>query len=246
MTVLQTSTLRPGLLVSLSTSCRGNVSYQKIDLDEEHNGVRAKAKWETTRTIEDAVELEAAKKALSKARQHIRRVCFWSAFGLLCPEANADVLEDAIRDARRVVDEFNASASLTRIHLYVIAGKIAQDDVEAVRAINSEVRDLLDTMAAGIERLDVKAVREAATKAKQLGGVLSPLAQANVQIAIDAARKAATQINAAGEAAAVEVDRTVIRQITEQRTAFLDIQDEVAIARPQATARNIDFAVEVE
>lgn len=240
---LATSTLRPGLLVSLKTSCRGNVKYDKLDLDEEHVGVRAKAKWETTRTIEDLEEYERAKKAQSKARSIISSVCSWSAFGLLCPEADAWKLEDAMLKAREVVDEFNATAQLTRVHVYVIAGKIAQDDVEAVKAINSEVRELLDAMTRGVERLDVKAIRDAATKAKQLGSMLSPEAEARIRIAIDTARDVAKEIVKAGEAAAIEIDQRAVRKITEQRTAFLDLGDEVQVAKPQADARAIDMEV---
>ncbi len=34
---MQTSTLRPGLLVSLKSASRGNVSYQKQDLEYENS-----------------------------------------------------------------------------------------------------------------------------------------------------------------------------------------------------------------
>lgn len=241
---LATSTLRPGLLVSLKTSCRGNVHYDKVDLVAEHETTdgAALAKWETTRTIADPAEFAGAKKAQTKASNIIRSICTFSAFGLLCPEADADRLDEAIREARFVVDQFNRTAALTRVSVYVIAGKIAQDDVEAVRAINSEVRELMDSMAAGIGKLDVKAIRDAASKAKQLGGMLSPEAEARVRIAIDTARDAAKQIVKAGEAAAIEMDTRAIRKITEQRTAFLDMSEQAKVARPKAQIRAIDLA----
>lgn len=242
MTTLQTSTLRPGLLVSLSTSLRGNVRYDKVDLEQEHiEEGSARARWETTRTVADHAEFEAGKKARDKAAGLIRSVCALSAFGLLCPESDADALAQAIRDAQALIDEFNSTATLTRVKLFVITGRIAQDDVAAVRAINSEIRDLMDDMAQGIERIDAKAIREAATKARSVGGMLTPSAQASVQIAIDAARAAAKKIVAAGESAAIEVDRMAMRKITDQRTAFLDLRDEVEIARPVSEARTVDL-----
>jgi hypothetical protein len=88
----------------------------------------------------------------------------------------------------------------------------------------------------------VKTIRDAASKARELGMMLNPSAQARVQIAIDTARSAAKRIVAAGEAASIAVDQYSIRQITEQRTAFLDLSDEVAVARPASDARAIDFA----
>jgi hypothetical protein len=240
---LTTSTLRPGLLVSVKTSCRGNVRYDKRDLDARHyieNGAEI-AKWETTRTIEDAAEFEAAKKAQSKARAIIGSVCSASAFGYLCREDKINELETAIANAQIVVDRFNATARLTRVNVYVIAGKVASDDEAAVRAINSEVRDLLDKLAEGISKSDVKTIRDAADKAKSIGKVLSPSAQQDVEFAITVARNAAKQIVKAGEAAAVEIDTLAIRAITEARTSFLDLRDEVEIANPDAPRRALDF-----
>jgi hypothetical protein len=122
-----------------------------------------------------------------------------------------------------------------------MVGRIAQDDVEAIRRINAEVRRLMDDMATGMSNLDVKVIRDAANKARELGGMLTPDAQVRVQFAIDAARNAAKKIVAAGEAASIEVDTIAIRKITEQRTAFLDLRDEVQVSRPQAEARAIDL-----
>jgi hypothetical protein len=163
---------------------------------------------------------------------------------LLCPETAEPELEAAIAEARRLAEAFNEEATLSRISVYVITGRIAQDDVEAVRAINSEVRDLLADMSKGIENLDVKRVREAASKAKGLGSMLSGEAEARVQIAIDTARSAARQIVKAGETASQEIDTRAIRKITEARTAFLDLSDADEIAAPTVEARGIDLEPE--
>jgi hypothetical protein len=236
---LATSTLRPGLLVSLKTSHRGNVQYHRIDLEEDRRDGGELTKWETTRTIADAAEYERAKKAQSKASSIIRSVCTQSAFGLLCPETWAWKLEDAIAEARAVVDQFNSTAQLSRVSVYVIAGKVASDDVEAVKAINSEVRDLIDTLREGVANADVAVIRAAANKAKQIGNVLTPDAQVRIQFAIDAARKAARDIVKAGEGAVIEIDKQAIKKIAEQRTAFLDI-DQTEVAAPQVTARTVE------
>lgn len=240
---INTSTLRPGLLVSLKTSVVGNVSYNKRDLEQNHSTEDGalKAKWETERTISDPVEHEAAQKARGRAQSLIRSVCAVSAFGLLCPESDTDVLDKAIADARKVADEFNAGAKLTRLHLYIIAGRIAPDDVEAVKAINSEVTDLLDAMTRGLQNLDVKAVRDAASRAKNVGSMLSPDAAARIQIAIDTARASAKKIVQAGEQAAAEIDLSAIRRITEQRTAFLDLDQQGDVAAPAAEGRALDM-----
>jgi hypothetical protein len=243
---MQTSTLRPGLLVSMKTSIRGNVSYIKRDLELEHTTKEghAKARWETERTTADPQEHEEAVKARTRARQCIVSICSSSAFGLLCPEERGSDLDSAIAAGRQIVDEYNATARLTRLSFNVIAGRIAPDDIEAVRAINSEVRDLLEEMQTGISNMDAKAIRDAANRTRSLGQMLTPDAQVRIQMAIDAARAAAKKIKQAGEQAAVEIDRKAIRKITEMRTAFLDLQPAADVAAPAAQARSIDLVIE--
>jgi hypothetical protein len=242
--MIPTSTLRPGLLVSLKTSLKGNVSYSTQDIEPDHltDAGERKARWETLRTVANPDEHEAAVKVRSKARSLVSATCSASAFGLLCPENRAAELDKAIVDARDVIDAFNASASCTAVSLYVIAGRIAADDVEAARAIRSEVTDLLNEMEQGIVRLDVKAVREAANKARSLGQMLQPEAAARLQDAIAAARRASRAIIKAGDAAAAEIDNTVLARLAAARTAFLDLDDATApVAMPEAEAREIDM-----
>lgn len=241
---MQVSTLRPGLLVSLKTSVRGNVKYSRRDIEKDHrteDGGKL-AKWETERHITDPAEHDAAQETRSKAGHVIRRVCSMSAFGLLCPEDKADVLEAGIAEARKICDEFNAKAALTQVSVYVMTGRVAADDVEAVKAINSEIRDLMSEMEEGLANLDVKSVRAAAAKARQIGQMMSPDAASRIQRAIDLARESARRMVKAGEEAAVEVDRATIKRIAEQRTAFLDIDEVQEVRRPSAEGRSVDFA----
>src|SRR5262245_61966497 len=129
--MLNTSTLRPGLLVSLKTTITGNVRYRKETIEGEHITTEGeqKASWNTERTISDPAEHDAAVKARTVARTAITRVCSASAFGLLCPESKAADLEQAVREARAVADRFNSTATLTRLSVYVITGRVAADDV---------------------------------------------------------------------------------------------------------------------
>lgn len=237
-------TLRPGLLVSMNTSIKGNVHYQKVDLENAHverNGEQ-RARWETTRVISDPAEHEMAVKVRDKVRNLISGQCATSAFGLLCPENNADALREAMVEARQIVDGFNDEATLTRMSVNVIYGRIAQDDVEAVRAIAGEIRGLMEDMQDGLKTLNVKAVRDAANKARSIGGMLSPEAKGRIDVAIDAARKAARQIVKAGEEIAIEVDRTTLAEIDGARTAFLDLETEaIEVAAPVMDGRDIDL-----
>lgn len=238
-------TLRPGLLVSMQTSIKGNTHYQTQELEYEHGtadgGLRAR--WETTKTIADKAEHEEAIKARTKIRGLILSVCSQSAFGLLCPNNREAQLRDAISLARKLTEEFNATAQVSRMSVNVIFGRIAQDDVEAVRAISGEIRTLMEDMQAGVKALDPKAIRAAANKAVEVGKMLTPEANERMAVAIDAARTTARKIVKAGDVAATEIDRAAIRKIDMARTAFLDINigDDVGFEEPKASGRNIDL-----
>lgn len=238
-------TLRPGFLISLKTSVRGNVKYEKRDIGQEvtEDGATV-TEWETTRVIADPEEFKKAGEARGKARSMISAVCVNSAFGLLCPEAAQEELDNAVKSAHAVVDAFNETASLTRVSVYVMVGKIAADDVEAVRAINSEVSDLLGQMQEGLKNLDVKSIRDAAAKAKNIGQMLSPDAAVRIQMAVDAARASARKIVQAGETAAAEIDLRAVRLVTEARTAFLDLDEAQEIAAPKHEGRALDLEPE--
>lgn len=243
MTITAT-TLRPGFLVSLKTSVRGNVRYTKRDIGttKTKDGV-VKVKWETERTTINPAEHEAAIKCRSKVRGLVTGVCISSEFGLLCPDVGQEELEQAITDARKEADAFNETAKLSRIRLYVIFGRIAQDDMEAVRSINSEVSELLKDMEDGVSNADVKTIREAANKAKSISEMLSAEAKAQTQIAIEAARKVARAIvKADGED--IAVDRRVISTIKESRKTFLDLDEQEEIATPKSKGRQVELAAE--
>jgi hypothetical protein len=242
---MQISTLRPGLLVSLKTSVRGNVSYNAREIEADHfeeDGSR-RAVWETTRTIERPEEHEAAVKVRSKARGLVTGVCAPSDFGLLCPEASRDRLTAAVEKARELITAFNAKAALNQVELFVIIGRVAADDIEAIRAINSEVRDLLAAMETGLKALDVKAVRAAANKARAISQMLSPEAATRAKKAIELARDAARRVVKAGETAGYEVDKATLRSLRRTRSAFIDLDNDndAEPAAPTFSGRAIEF-----
>lgn len=238
------TTLRPGFLVALSTSITGNVKYRKevIEADTLNKETGAlHAKWQTEREVKNAAEQEAATKVRSKVRTIVSSPCSLSSFGLLCPDAAKPDLDKAVAEARALVDAFNATATTTRLKVSILSGKIAPDDVEAIKAINTEITGLLNDMQNGLQKLDIDAVRAAASRAKQMGQMLNASAQAQIQIAIDAVRKTAKKITEAGDTGAKEIDRATITAITEARTAFLDLDEAAALQAPTVKGRGVDF-----
>jgi hypothetical protein len=242
---IKTSTIRPGLLVALKTGVTGNVSYHKRDLGAKTDKSGAEiVEWETTRTIADAKEFKAAGQVRMKCRGFIINVCAKSSFGLLCPEDNADKLAAAVKKAQDMANKFNEKANVTRVNVNVIVGRVASDDVEATKAINGEVRDLLDRMERGVKQMDVAAIRDAAKRAKDLSGIVAPGSNEKLQEAIDVAREAAKKLVKAGETAARQVDKEALAKLKGSRTAFLDLDmqpEHVKVKPSKAKARALDL-----
>ena len=247
---MQIQTIRPGLLVSLSTEIKGGVSYDREEIRAEHvtdDGAK-EAEWKTLKRIEDAAEFEAATKARGKARSLITAQCAQSRHGLLCPTANEAKLSAAIEEARAIADAFNAGALRTRVEIYVVCGRVADSDVEAQKAINAEVRGLLDAMERGVKAADVKAIRDAANRARELGSILSADVTGKVNDAIEQARKAAREIvkrvQKEGESAAVVVEKCKVDAIEAARFAFLDLDEAkpVEASAPAVAAIDLDSA----
>lgn len=226
MSLNQVSTLRPGYLVGFKTSVRGNVSYRTMDLEFLRLDGGQKKRWETERRIKDEKEQEAASVVRSKARSLIQSVCSTTEFGYLCPMNRKADLDEAFAEARKLCREFNATSAYTTVKFSLMCGYVADNDVEAVKAINNEVRGLLDEMIAGVENGDVLKIRNSASKATQIGQMLTKEAEARIQEAVDAARATAKKIVKAGTQAAVEIDRQTIQQLNLSRVAFLDVDGE--------------------
>jgi hypothetical protein len=250
MSEFKPSTLRPGLIVALRTSMSGNVNYRKQDIERDHliGDATRFAKWETERTISDADEYERAVKVRSEATYTVAKVCASTAFGYLCPEENASKLGDAIAAARALIDGFNSTAKITRVTLNVITGRVAPDDVEAVRAIREELAGLMSDMEAGVTALSPSKIRDAAARAKQLSSMLTEQSKQDVESAVEAARSAATKINKAvkaGEQAALVMDQEVLKTLQGARTSFLDLDTTAeTVHAPVAPARALELTPE--
>jgi hypothetical protein len=235
---MSTITLKPGLLVSLRTRMEGGVQYERRDLavsaEEKLDEASAVQKWQTTKTVADPAALERATKARGKCGSLIRGVCAYSEFGLICTVDKEGQLDVAITESRELADRFNAENLGIRISVYALKGRIAQNDQEAARAIGGELRELLDTMQAGVTEIDVEKIREAASRAKKLGATLDADTNKKVQSAIDEVRDVARQIvkKAVEKGADVGayVKTVTLTSLGEARSAFLDLEGEVEIA----------------
>ena len=193
--------IRPGYLVSLKTTLIGNVSYHKQVLEREHivEDGSEEARWETKRVIGNKNEHQLGRKLQGEARGKIFTVCTNTAFGLLCPEEKAAELQQAIREAKEVAADFNRTARLSRMNVYVIVGKIAPDRFDVVSAMAAEALELLTSIQNGIRNRDALVIREAASELRKLSDMFSENGRSKLQDALNAGRGAARKIVKAPE-----------------------------------------------
>jgi hypothetical protein len=252
MNTEKTRTIKPGIIVALSTRIQGGVRYSRVDLErpkELDNGEEF-SRWETTRIVSDPDDLARATKVRSTISGIIRRVCTDTAFGLICSEANEPALDEAIKRARVLASEHNATSAYSSVAVYVLKGRIASTDEEAARAIGEEVKSLIDALSAGIDALDPKAIRDAADRARKLGSVLDSGQEAVVSEAIKQARKAARtivrRVEKDGEQA-VDVLKSIQRGAIEKaRLAFLDLDPVQAVPTEALPAVDVGRIAELD
>ncbi len=245
---MATMTLKPGLLVSLSARMAGGVEYARVDLEKKTEDEGSKVeKWETTKVVADPLEFERATKTRGKARSIISSVCTKSAFGLLCPADKEAALDEAIKEARLLADAFNASASMSQISVFVLKGRIAETDQQAVAAIADELKGLLAEMREGIGAANVKAIREAASRAKQMGRMLNEATTKKLNAAVEEARNIAKEITrrlddpTEAESVAAYVQEVKLINLSEQRFAFLDMEPMEAAVPVAQDARPVEM-----
>lgn len=203
-------------------------------------------KWETTKIVQDKKADAAATKARNRAGAAIRAVCAQSAFGLICPEHKEPKLNEAIAEARAIAAEFNDSdfGKTCQINIYVLKGRVASTDEEAVKAIRSELMELMDEMSAGIGAGNIEAARTAASKAKEMGDMLDAETSKKVAAAIAEVRETATAIvkrMSKGEAAAAIVAGIKLKALEDARSRFahLDTEAPTEVAPLPVTAARV-------
>jgi hypothetical protein len=241
--------IRPGIMVSLKPRNRGGTEYVRTDLGksgETDTGARVE-EWQTRKVVENPEETERAKRTIGKAASLVRAVCVSTNFGLLCPLEREGELDAAWREARALVDAHNATAETTHLAIYMMKGQVAGTDEEAARSITEEVRGLVEQMNSGIDRLNVESVREAASKAKQLGEMLAEEQAATVGAAVKAARSAARLITKrAGEDPKLVLLDVQRGDIERARMAFLELGEPEEVEGERMPAGNAQRFAAIE
>lgn len=229
---MDVKTIKPGLLVALTSKAEGNRKYTSKEVDQQQQGASELRKWEGECFTRDVAEQEAAEKCRSEARGMIAKLCFKTDFGLICPEDREQELAEAIARAHAHVSAFNATAMYTRVYVDALPARIAKDDTAAAKAITKDVRELLDAMKAAIAAADPKAIRDTCNSARQIGQMLSADLEEKVSKAVanarSIARKIVARVEKAGESAAAVLADINTHDLDQARFCFGDLAPEPA------------------
>lgn len=241
-------TMKPGYLVSLKTTITGGIEYERVDIEHEEDGTIKYDKWETTKTIRNVKEYEKAVALRASIIGKIRRPCIRTPFGLVCLVDREDELTKAIEESRRLVQNYNSTATESFIAVHVLKGAIAGTDKDAVEAIRSEMASMLKQMEGGIAKADAAYIRDAAKRARQMAAMLpdkdAKAIDEAVQVARDAARVITARIDKIGEEAEVVLREINASPISKARFAFLDFdgKDEDSDSKPAKCVDKNRFA----
>jgi hypothetical protein len=247
--------IRPGYLISLKTSIQGGPRYTHNPLESSaasSDGPEIE-KFITTKTTEDPEEYKRAVKLRGKARGLVESVLIPSDFGLLCLKAKKERYDEALKEAKEYIEFFNNTSRTCHIAIRSIAGEIVESDTEANQSIVGELRDLLTTVQNGVTEMDVKKIRAAADKLKDVGAMLDEDNQRKVVGAVKEAREVANQIAKMARKKATDIGDYVqtikLKAVDEARFTFLDMDGPAEVsgdALPMAPGRVLDIEPEAK
>lgn len=232
--------LKPGYMVALATKIDPPPTYRKTNEATDHASAVEVRSWEAEVTVQLPEEYDRAKKVRGRARSLMTGACIVTPFHvLMCPTDRVGQLDAAEAEARRIVEEFNASATFYRVDLQTFRGTVEEDSTRAAQAVGEEVRSLLDSMERSIRLGDVKAARDAAVQAKSISRLLEGAEAEKVSLAVRSLRQLAREVVDKVQGQAEELLEVVteerLRPIAAARMVFLD-PEQVAAEVPSPAA----------
>lgn len=193
--------IKAGYLVSSKTTLCGGVHFTRTEYNKNKEGERAVTKWKTTKVIDSPDEYRRGEEIRNRINYLVYRVCVLTSFGLLCPSKKKKELEEAIAEGAKLARDYNRTARYSRITPYIFWTQILNDNEDNLKALSSEIREMLDTMKDGILNIgkkplkdSIKEIKKAADKAKRLTEVLDDSYTGKINVAVEEARKAAREI----------------------------------------------------
>lgn len=226
--------LRPGFLVCFSTRVENGVEHLKSQVREEvlpDGAVRKE--WQAATIIHDPEEFKAVSVLRSRVRNIMKGVTTNTGFALMCPREDEQRLSAAITEMDALALGWNETSKVYKLRVSTVLAEIAENKADAIKAIKSEVVDLLARMEAATRAGSVRDIRAAANEAAQKVALLDlesedgddEIAQA-LAVARGVARKIVKRVEKGGEDLAAVLEQQNLEPIAAARLRF--------IARPNA------------
>jgi hypothetical protein len=210
---MQRLTLKPSLLVAVSISRSGGVSYAREKLEQTLVGNHEVSVWKTTRDVPDVADVKKADAIASECRRKIAALCYRTAFGWIAPKEKEAELNQAWAEVRARVQQANAEELRTcRLTATCVKGEVVTDDHEAAEAILKDIGAFFAEVMEAINACDVKKIRQAVASMKGVDGLLDPAHSAALKAAVKQVKQVASILHKEVEKKGQEI-AAVIKQL---------------------------------
>jgi hypothetical protein len=168
---LQTNSLaiEPCILVIDRLKVVRAVTYVKTPYDVVQNPDGSEdAKWETERHYKNRDETKLADATYTAARAKLREVCHRTDIGFICREADADKLEQAIADAKQLVDEANEGFKHCVVKFRVVCTDLRPDNASGAATIQEVLEENITKLQGALVDFDTRKANTLLNSSKNL------------------------------------------------------------------------------
>ena len=228
--------LQDGYLVVGAITQRGCVSYSHKNREEQTDGKRLDADWQTHKvclSVEEDKKLGFTRGILTRKIEQLGTSL--SGYGVYIPVTKARELEETIREVYQGIEDYNSESEYTRLEGSFVVFPIKGGDERVAQVLYNRTVDLLGAVNSAIEKGDVKGLRDALGKMKGLDRVLPVNTGEKLTKMIETARKAARRAVKAVKKS-TDIESKQAEKIANElsglnvegiRASFVEIADEV-------------------
>jgi len=188
------SYLQDGYLVVGTIQQRGCISYTHKNREEQVEGQRLEADWETHKvclSVDEDKKLGFTRGILTRKIEALGSSL--SGYGVYVPVTMGRELDETIKEVYAEIAKYNSEAQYTRLEGSFVVFPIKGGDERIAQVLYNRTVDLLNVVDRAIIEGDVKALRDALGKMKGLDRVLPADTGEKLSRMITKARKAARE-----------------------------------------------------
>ena len=246
MTIAASKVLKPGWLVIADIHNHGCSHYSHSGRREDVDENRVlRGEWHTEKRVDNIDEHKAVANIMYKATRLIAR-CGWDVYaGTYVPLEKKEELQEALIEARKMINLHNATSRFTRISGGFLSFLITGDNGAVAHAVINQAQRALTQLKESIETADVKGIREALRKGKRLEDMFEASQSDKLKQAFAEAKKTARSIVKISNMKGEELDAWTkeTQQVDAARIAFAEIEVDAAaeVRLPGVAFRQVEM-----